>query len=257
MIKKIRILLSSVFAAVICASLLPAIALADEPSVTVSFDKTGDETVEVYVENTGGISESVSALQLSIGIAVESGSLDGIDVSFAFSNAFSATIKEAMPFNRGSGMLNVYIAGGSDLLASKLDLGTLSFSANQNAEATLDVTVAGLEEGDGAGGLQVVGAARNAMDGYAVQSNNAQMVFKPQPITSNPEEKPGTDPSTPNPDDKNNVSPIVPKPVNSTTDTPQTGDASVFAIINLCVVAALAACVAVFTSKRDKKESGR
>lgn len=249
MIKKIRILLSSVFAAALCVSMLPAVALADEPSVTVNFDKLNDTQVAVSVLNTGGATERVSALQLTVGVDVKTGSLDGIDVSFAFSDSFDATIKEAMPFNRETKTLNVYVAGGDDLLAAKLNLGTLTFSANQNAEATLDVTVAGLEEGDGTDGLQMVGAARNAMGGYAVTGNGAQMAFEPKTPVPTPD--PGPDPTPPQTPPITNVSPIVPK---SLTETPQTGDDMLPAIIGICVVAVLAAAIAISSSRRSKKE---
>lgn len=259
MIKNMRILLSGMFAAAICASLLPAVALADDPSVNVSFDKTGDNTVEVFIENGGGADEAISALQLTVGVDVESGSMDGIDVDFAFSDSFGATVKESMPFNRESRSLNIYVAGGNDLLSQRLDLGTLTFTANQNAEAKLSVTVAGLDEGieglsadGGIGGLKMVGTARNALGGYSVKSDPVELAFQPQQVVTKPD-----DISTPPDVNKGNVSPIVPTPMNSSAETPQTGDALLPVIAVICAVAAVAAIVAYMSSRRNKKEGGR
>lgn len=93
-----------------------------------------DDTVNVAIESNGELA-GVRALQLNLDIELTEYTASEVKVGFTFDDSVKASVREynVIPDQDGY-QLELYVAGGEDLLASKLNLGKVNFTiAARNA----------------------------------------------------------------------------------------------------------------------------
>lgn len=126
-----KILATLLLGTALAVAALPVSAAGTDNAVTLT---ANGSTAAVHLNLPENEAKGVTAMQLSF----EVDSSDSIDVEFAFDSAVSASVKE-YTYNEQTGILNVYLAGRSELLSSdgSADLGEIQLNGDGGSDASV------------------------------------------------------------------------------------------------------------------------
>lgn len=126
-----KILATLLLGTALAVAALPVSAAGADNAVTLT---ANGSTAAVHLNLPENEAKGVTAMQLSFEVE----SSDSIDVEFAFGSAVSASVKE-YTYNEQTGILNVYLAGRSELLSSdgSADLGEIQLNGDGGSDASV------------------------------------------------------------------------------------------------------------------------
>lgn len=126
-----KILATLLLGTALAVAALPVSAAGADNAVTLT---ANGSTAAVHLNLPENEAKGVTAMQLSFEVE----SSDSIDVEFAFDSAVSASVKE-YTYNEQTGILNVYLAGRSELLSSdgSADLGEIQLNGDGGSDASV------------------------------------------------------------------------------------------------------------------------
>lgn len=126
-----KILATLLLGTALAVAALPVSAAGADNAVTLT---ANGSTAAVHLKLPENEAKGVTAMQLSFEVE----SSDSIDVEFAFDSAVSASVKE-YTYNEQTGILNVYLAGRSELLSSdgSADLGEIQLNGDGGSDASV------------------------------------------------------------------------------------------------------------------------
>lgn len=126
-----KILATLLLGTALAVAALPVSAAGADNAVTLT---SNGSTAAVHLNLPENEAKGVTAMQLSFEVE----SSDSIDVEFAFDSAVSASVKE-YTYNEQTGILNVYLAGRSELLSSdgSADLGEIQLNGDGGSDASV------------------------------------------------------------------------------------------------------------------------
>lgn len=264
MMNTMKRLLAPVFLAVVLLALAPGAAWAatDEPEVVLQGQDNG---VAVALQLPAGPADDTRALQVSLRVAVESGTLD--DVGFDFAAALGANVKEAR-YHADQNLLTLYLAGGQNLFANPtINLGSVvPINPGENGvRLAVSVVPSSLSVVNGAHSESAPSFYANpdpvvvAVGGSGVSPEPPNPNPDPDP-NPNPNPNPGSEPAVPGPD--STPGPQVTPAGDSAGETPvllstaddgsltSTGDGALATVLVLGACAIVAGSVAFVAIKR-------
>lgn len=126
-----KILATLLLGTALAVAALPVSAAGADNAVTLT---ANGSTAAVHLNLPENEAKGVTAMQLSFEVE----SSDSINVEFAFDSAVSASVKE-YTYNEQTGILNVYLAGRSELLSSdgSADLGEIQLNGDGGSDASV------------------------------------------------------------------------------------------------------------------------
>lgn len=126
-----KILATLLLGTALAVAALPVSAAGVDNAVTLT---ANGNTAAVHLSLPENEAQGVTAMQLSFEVE----SSDSINVEFVFDSAVSASVKE-YTYNEQTGILNVYLAGRSELLSSdgSADLGEIQLNGADGSDASV------------------------------------------------------------------------------------------------------------------------